>query len=1464
MRKLTLTSLYLTLMFFAGLAQNSTQNDTANYPYWIEMMQDNDANFFQTQRAFNLYWEGREVTRGSGYKPFKRWENFMRTRVDSKGNRPKSDMVLNAYKTIDKTSALKNSTGNWELVGPLDLPNPETNQPNGMGRINAIAFHPTNPNTIYVGAPSGGFWRSTNNGETWETTTDRLPTLGVSAIVLNYQDPNIIYIGTGDRDAGDAPGLGVYKSFDGGTTWIQKNTGMGSITVNKMLIHPDYPDVIFAATENGVYKSIDGGENWTLKTSGTTKAMEFNPANPDVVYAVKATSFYRSTDNGESWAKTSSGLTSWSRAVIAVTPANPDFVYLLATDFQEFKAFYKSTNSGESFSTMSTTPNIMGWQSDGSDDGGQAWYDLCVVADPINPEVVYTGGVNIFKTNDGGTSWEINAHWVGSGAPAVHADHHDLVVNPLNNRIYTGNDGGIYYTDNGGTTWINISSGISISQIYKIGQSATKRDWVLCGNQDNGTSYFEDGTWSVILGGDGFECLFDYNEEKYVYGALYYGSISRSTNGGSFSKITSSINEEGAWLTPYLLNEGDPKIMYVGMKNIWRTTNCQSSSVSWSSISSELTSTSDFAVLENSPANPDILYAAREDKKLFRTDDASATSPSWSTLSNFPSSLITDIEAHPSNENIVYVTASNYQVYKSEDKGNSWTKITGNLPQVSINTIEYDKTSNEGLYVGTDVGIFYKDATMSNWIFYSDGFPATAEVSEIEIYYDNTNPENNVLRASTYGRGLWESPLYAEDITAENNARILEITAPKESYKPGDSIEASITIKNIGINTLDSALIIFQIDNAPFDTLNYYGAVNSTGVDEVVFPKFTSDPGNHQFTVQLIRANKTTISSQITSQYSVEELNLIQLNLVTDNVASETTWKFIDSDDNLLFESEAYVDDSIYNLTENFHFNTGCYKFIMLDVNGICCTNGDGLFTLSNLSTNATLGSGAEFNIGDTLEFCVDTFPTIDLNVSKTSIAIDEIITFENKTTDNGYTYVWNFGKDANPATYEGIEAPEVSYTSGGSKTISLAVSFNGNTSVKTFTDYVQVYDEPVIATQPTGVTLCPSDLLVLKTEATGHNIEYAWYFNNQILSEQQNSELRIENVQAYNEGEYYCQITNKYFEVRTDTVSVLLNALPELSVSASETEICSGSDVILTANGTGTFSWSDNLGDAAQVTVTPSQSVTYYVTLSNGICSTSKEISVLVAQTPQVTLQPENKRVCEGQSVTFLVQASGFGLNYQWQVNDSVYQNDGNMFYIDSVIKEQNGTITCSINNVCGSTSTNDVYLTVDPLPIAGFTANIDNATVTFQNDAEYADTYAWEFGDGVTSTMIEPTHTYEKGTWIPAQKVTNDCGTDTISMKVVIIPDGIDELNANEFLHIFPNPSYGLLNLELQLEAYEGTVEINLLNIEGKLIKQIQIEKSSLELSSPIDLSGLTKGIYQLSIKAGQRNFGRKLMIN
>jgi PKD repeat protein/photosystem II stability/assembly factor-like uncharacterized protein len=767
--------------------QVAQTNDTAQYPYWIGMMKDPNANFFQTQRAFNLYWQDRPISKGCGWKPFKRWEYNMKSRILPDGTILPPDHTMNAYRDyMNQNDQPGSLAGNWVSQGPFTLPTDKGYE--GLGRINAIGFHPTDPNILYIGAPAGGLWVTTVGGNSWTTTTDMLPTLGVSAVVVDPLNPSTIYIGTGDRDAGDAPGVGVMMSTDNGNTWTSANTGMGNVIVGKMLIDPLNHLTIFAATNAGVYKSTDGATTWVKKVAGDFKDLVFKPGNSTVLYAAKGGQFFRSMDSGESWSQITNGLSVAYRGVIGVTPANPELVYFLLTSSDsEYEGIYRSLDGGSTFTQRSNSPNIMDWSCDGSGSGGQAWYDLAIAVDPMNPDIVYSGGVDIWKSTNGGTTWQINAHWYGGcGVPAVHADQHFFGFHPLNNRLYVGNDGGIYWTSNGGTTWNEVSNGLAISQAYKLGQSATVDDLVVNGYQDNGTSIMDGSTWYAIGGGDGMECAIDHTDPAYRYTTVYYGPINRvynNTNQGTIAgNGVNGINEEGGWVTPFIIDEVDPNSMFIGYKNIWRSENIKAAnvgSVKWKKISTTINS--DLDVVEQSPANTDILYASTSNR-LYRCTNAHFLLPTFTDISSFVpgSEQITDIEAHPEDENIVYLTQA-HNVYKSTDKGNTWTDITGTLPDIHINTIAYYKRSHEGLYVGSDAGVYYRENGMQDWISFSNGMPANAKITELEIYYDPSGPAGDRIKASTYGRGMWKSDMYF-------NTPVADFIASKTLIPDGCSI----------------------------------------------------------------------------------------------------------------------------------------------------------------------------------------------------------------------------------------------------------------------------------------------------------------------------------------------------------------------------------------------------------------------------------------------------------------------------------------------------------------------------------------------------------------------------------------------------------------------------------------------------------------------------------------------------
>ena len=757
------------LIPFISFSQDAGSKDYREYPHWIEMMQDPEVNYYETVDAFHQYWQDRAERKSVGYNVFKRWEWHMQFKINEDGSKRVNGEDRQAYLEYKaQHPSTREFTGDWMNLGPVQLPS-SPNEFWGNGRLNAIAFHPSDPDIFYVGAPSGGLWKTLDGGASWTTLTDGQPTLGVSSVIVDYSNPDVLYLGSGDRDAGDAEGLGVFKSTDGGQSWVQATNGMGNRTVGRMLQDPVDPSTLIAASNGGIYKSTDAGASWDLKQTGNMKELVRKPGSATILYASASGGFYRTADNGETWTQVTSGLPGTAyRGVIAVSDANPEYVYFVASNSQSFIGIYKSTDAGLHFNVQSTSPNILGWSCSGGS-GGQAWYDLDMTADPADPETVFVGGINCWKSNNGGQSWYMISNQVGDcGAWPVHADLHVLEWNPVDGRLYAGNDGGIWWTDDGGITWNNITAGLAIGQQYKLGQSKLVSYHTITGYQDNGISTYHGNQWvQTDMYADGMECQMDNTDTTLSYGCMQYGRMFRYINNKVDIAIAgdgiNGINEGGAWVTPFTQHEYDPQVMFNGYMNLWRTTNLWDYSPSWTNITLDLAGGGQISIVEHSPADTELFYFGRQNSSMYRSDNIMAETPAFIPLATYlpHSSGLTDIESHPSDPDVVFIS-QNRKVYRSPDRGLTWEDISGSLPDVNVNDIAfYNRGAHEGLYAGTNIGVFFRDTTMSDWIMFSDGLPAAILVTEIDIFHHPEDPLQDMVRASSYGRGLWESfPYY--------------------------------------------------------------------------------------------------------------------------------------------------------------------------------------------------------------------------------------------------------------------------------------------------------------------------------------------------------------------------------------------------------------------------------------------------------------------------------------------------------------------------------------------------------------------------------------------------------------------------------------------------------------------------------------------------------------------------------
>jgi len=847
---------------------------------WPELMADPEVNFYDVQETFRQAWEGREVEKGKGFMAYKRWEWFMEPRVFPSGDRFPGDAVMRAIEENPQFYGLSNSlAGDWTYIGNTGVPTGG----GGAGRVNSVRTATGSANELYACAPAGGLWKTTNGGSSWSLmNTDFLASIGVSDVAVDPTNPNIIYIATGDGDAGDTYSIGVWKSVDGGQSWAA--TGLSwnvsqARTTNRILIHPGNPSILIVATSNGLYRTTNAGASWSQVQTGNFKDLTFKPGNPDVVYAC-TNRFFRSINGGASWTLVSANLPSASqssRLAIAVSAADPEVVYVLAGGSnQGFFGFYRSTDSGGTFSTRSTSPNLLGWSSVGNDSGGQAWFDLRVVADPVNANIVYTGGVNVWKSTNGGSTWTCNAHWYGAGGlPYVHADIHAMYFVPGTSTLLIGCDGGVYRTTNGGSSYSDISSNLQIGQQYRLGISALNSNLILTGWQDNGTNRKSGNNHARVIGGDGMECAIDPTSNSVMYGELYYGNILKSTNGGnSFSSTIANsdgsagtVHEQGAWVTPFLLGS-NPQHIFVGKTRVYRSTNGGTSFTALGAMGSGRIN-----ALAVAPSNNNVIYASKG-ATFYRSSDGNA----FTTVSGMPGQSITYIAVHPSNPDKIWVTFSGFsgsnKVYHSTNGGSTWVNQTGNLPNLPVNCVVYCSGTNDGVYVGTDAGVFYRDADLGNWIPYMNGLPHVV-VNELEIHYGS-----GTITAATFGRGTWRAPLHSLEPL---DAVLAGVVTPSGTLCVSQ-FQPQLTIQNAGTETISSLSLEYGVIGSSIQTYQWTGNLTPGQSTAILLPLLSSGEGSFSFHANILLVNG--VNDGILGNNSLTSSFTVALGPVNDVCAS--------------------------------------------------------------------------------------------------------------------------------------------------------------------------------------------------------------------------------------------------------------------------------------------------------------------------------------------------------------------------------------------------------------------------------------------------------------------------------------------------------------------------------------------------------------------------------------------------
>ena len=624
------------------------------------------------------------------------------------------------------------------------------------GRVTAIALDPSNAARLYIGGAQGGVWRSDDGGANWTPLTDGECSLAMGSLAVDPVTPTIVYAGTGEANlSGDSYyGCGVLRSTNAGATWTRLGAqDFGTVSISRILVDQatagsPTSSTVLASTDlniasgcNGVLKSTNSGATWTGVLGGCVSDLLQDPSNPSTLYAaVRFTGVFKSINGGTTWQLLSGGFptTNFGRITLAISASQPSVLYAaLQSSNLDLLGMFKSTDAGATWLPVAGASGLSCNQ--------QCWYDLVVTVDPTNPDLVYFGGVPLYRSSDGGTSFAV----ISNG---IHVDQHALVIDPQNPSVlWAGNDGGMYRSADYGSTWADLNSGLSITQFYP-GVSAFPGTGyqLLGGTQDNGTLEYDGSpAWPQVFCCDGGFTAVNFQTPTTAFVECQWnlcGPYRRDAASGGFVSKSAGINfgDRALFIPPLVMDPVNPQVLYFGTTTLYRTGD---NGETWAANSPGFgPSISAIAV---APSNTQTVYVGLEDGAVELTPNGGL---SWIDITaGLPNRYVTDIAVDPSDFHHAFVTVSGFgsgHVFETGDLGTTWRDISSNLVDVPVNAI-FRHPGTGALYIGTDLGVLVSTDDGQTWAPSAPGLP---NVAVIDLTFNSTT---QTLYAGTHGRGVF-------------------------------------------------------------------------------------------------------------------------------------------------------------------------------------------------------------------------------------------------------------------------------------------------------------------------------------------------------------------------------------------------------------------------------------------------------------------------------------------------------------------------------------------------------------------------------------------------------------------------------------------------------------------------------------------------------------------------------------
>ncbi|MDN5199939.1 PKD domain-containing protein [Fulvivirgaceae bacterium BMA10] len=713
---------------------------------------------------------------------------------------PPAERKLVAYKEAKRRLAAR--------IGPLGAIQGvnwvERGPDNVAGRTRALMFDPNDANNrkVWAGGVGGGLWYNddiTSANPSWTNVDDFMANLAISSIAYDPSNTQVFYLGTGEGwgnfDA--VRGAGIWKSTDGGSTWNQlASTASGNFDYVQKIVVTSSGTVIAAvrnanAANQGIMVSTDGGTSWMQKVSGRGDDLEI-AANGDIYGSVRVTvtgSIHKSTDNGSNWTEITTIPPNGRRIEIATAPSNSDVVYAVASDGSDVEWFSRSGDAGANWSSV-TVPNYMNQNCTLSADDftrGQSWYDLILAVHPTDEDILIAGGIDLYRSDDGGQSWgedeDTNgtndgkpaSYWTGNcSRPYVHADQHSIVFRPGNpNEAIFGNDGGVFYsTDIGNSktpSFASKNNGYNVTQFYAVAaENVVTSNYFLAGAQDNGTQRFNDtgiNSTTEVTGGDGAFCFIDQDDPTFQITSYIGNSYRRSTNGGNtFSSISDDTNT-GRFINPadydddanilYAAGESNQYIRYDGITDAGSTP----------------TSTTVVAALDGeqishirvSPHTDNRIFVGTGSGTIFRIDDAHTNTPTVTEITGNigVGGYVSCIELGTSDDHIL-LTMSSYgisSVWQTTSGGTTWLDKEGNLPDIPVRWALYNPGDLNEVLLATEVGVWSTDDIS---VSSPDWQPTNTGLANVRCDMLQIRSVDAVIVVGTHGRGIFTTDAFAQ------------------------------------------------------------------------------------------------------------------------------------------------------------------------------------------------------------------------------------------------------------------------------------------------------------------------------------------------------------------------------------------------------------------------------------------------------------------------------------------------------------------------------------------------------------------------------------------------------------------------------------------------------------------------------------------------------------------------------